>query len=85
MGKTTDWIRLRLLMIKAKLIKIYNSAFVQWFFEQDITFIMVFFALYLFGYFWNWKVLLASFGLWYVAKEIFKYLRTIASEVRPRG
>ena len=68
------------LIILAKIKKFLGNPVMAWILDQDITFIFLFLALYLSGYQWNWKVLLASFGVWFVIKELLKHIRTIARE-----
>lgn len=77
MGKILDWIRLNALIVKAKAEGVFNWKIVQWTLTQDITFVFLFFSFYILNYSWNWKLLLACFGLWVVVKEIFKKLNAL--------
>lgn len=70
-----DKLRLDYLKLKRKILNLTKSRLVQWISGVDITFVFLFFALYLFGYQWKWEVLLASLGLWLVIKEGFKLIK----------
>ncbi len=82
--KIKEFLNMRLLILKARVKRLIDSKLIQYFLSFDITFIFVFLSLKLLNYNWNLETLLASFGLWIVVKEVFKYLRGIASEIRPK-
>ena len=73
-------INLGFLRVKAKFRHLYKSRVFQYLLGADITFVFLFLGLYLWGYVWNWQVLLGCFGAWLVVKELFKYLRIIAKD-----
>lgn len=70
------------LIVRAKLSHVWNSRAVQFVVSRDITFLFLFFALYLWGYEWNWQALLAAFGLWKIIKEVFNELWRVAGQLR---
>jgi len=84
MSKLSDWIRMRVLIAKAKLLKVLNSKIIQSIISFDITFVFLFLALKLIGYEWSLINLIGCFGLWILTKELFKYIRTVASELRQK-
>ena len=84
MSKLSDWIRMRVLIAKAKLLKVLNSKIIQSIISFDITFVFLFLALKLIGYKWSLINLIGCFGLWILTKELFKYIRTVASELRQK-
>jgi len=84
MSRIKDKLRLKYLWFVAKLRRIFSSAIIKWLFSIDITFIFLFLALILFGYNWTWQTLLGAFGLWFVAKEIFKHIKEVARETRQK-
>ena len=73
--KVGDKFRMSYLKLKRKIINFMKSGLMQWLFSLDITFVFLFFMLYLFGFEWNLKVLIASFGTWIVIKEMFKLIK----------
>jgi len=81
MNKILDWIRMRWLIVKRKILNIFETKPMQWLIAYDITFIFLFLALSLIGYAWNWKVLLGAFGSWILFKEVIKQLRMVAKDL----
>ena len=79
-----DWVRMMLLILKAKLVKLFKSPVVQSMFTFDITFIFLFLALKLIGYQWSVINLIGCFGLWILTKELFKHTKSVASEFRKK-
>jgi len=82
MNDIEELLRLDFLKLKRKLINLSKSSLIQWLSNVDITFIFLFFSLYLFGYNWSWEVLIASFGLWIVIKELFKQIKVVITTKR---
>jgi len=72
-------------ILVAKLRWIYSRWIVQKIISFDISFIFVFLALKLAGYGWTKENLLASLGLWFMIKEIFKHVRGVATSFRFKG
>jgi len=62
--------------IKSKFIKWGKKKPIQLLLNADVTPIFLFLGLHLFGFPWDWKVLLASIGTWIVVKEVFKLIRS---------
>jgi hypothetical protein len=77
----TEYLRRRAILI-AKLKKVWDSWPVQKILGTDLTFIFIWLALYLFGFKWDWRLLLASIGLWFSVKEVFKQVRIVAGSFR---
>lgn len=82
MGKISNFFRIRYLRIKAKLVRFSQSQIFVFLMTIDITFIFLWFSVLFLGLDWTWRTLLASFGLWYLLREIFKHLRLIAAETK---